>query len=1227
MLNLHFAPSAGLLVPELLGRIRSVWTDPFQPPTILVPSPAVGTWLQLRLADCDIPGPHGHSRAFGCTANLKMLTLERYLWNVLEPAKNMQRMDVTIMQQVICASLNSGLLKESSYASVNEYLKKPDTTVDPFKRVQLASKIARQFLEYEFNRPSVWDDKQRQWRLYGVDAKWLKGQTYFGDTTENELWQKDLYCRIHEYLDRAGPRDNVRYISLPHLYRLRREKGLENNTQWTVPPDDVFLFGVSKVSHFHRNTLVEISQMPGINMHVFLTNPCAEFWEDVDTRRNRSDLRRAWKHDSGKKDAGITARSREDYAKEELGEIVQLPRDHALLELWGNAGKANIFLWCAEAQWNFEYYGPGWVEEEKDPDTLLKAVQYSLLRCQNELQGGCRADASLQVLACPDPAREVEELREQILDLVEHNVVRHLHEIVVYLPDPGAYRAQIHRVFGSLKQSDPGYIPYSVLGAPGSDSLFAQGMNTLLEIIGGRFDRANVFALLRNPIVQSTRKISPEDIVVWEGWAEELGIFRGYNREHRNEMGDRGKSVTDAHTFELGIGRLLIGNLAAGEADMRYHLQASDTERAVFPIPAFRDFDTSDADCVETFCGTVENLYNNGGLLLAQESLSASISVMTRLVWDWFGIVPEGRTAAMAAEGRVRNEFLEALRTIMVQDELAKREEPAGLHEFLALVRDCLPEELPAASKAWTGGITFAPLRPAMIVPHKVIFALGLDATAFPGTGDKSGWDLLSQKRIVGDSDPVRDNRFAFLELLHAAQERLVLSFRARNMQKEEELQPSSVVLELESYLKSQGLKSNTEGRCLVRRDIPWIVRESLEVLKGTVRHRGSWDLSEVRLARIEQAAGAQKATYRYATAFETTENAGRDHLRTTARDLRTFFANPLEYHLSKTLGIELDEQPATAGATDEPLQSSPLEMSGLQKTIWTEVLRTVFPDDEKDECIDAGVLEEKAEKIAREVHARYVVMGGSPEAQFCMMEEQLLSTWAKDCADATLGIRNTFGTHKLLQSVDVSLKQPGAAGELTVEIGYGTQCSVECGHQLVLAPRCGSGEIGILGINKEGEAAENPALWLTGALQWLADKKNGRQRVIRLVQLNRGGGEKKKAGSTCARMKEQCDGGRDIEQWLGDLIRSMLIGRSCDHLPFAIVRELCNIGDDKNLDVKGLTRKNIEERLSGDHNPYHCYLEAFALVDARIPDARDEELQQCARARFAPMLEGWIHE
>ena len=279
MLNLQFAPSADLLVPMLLSRLRSVWKDPFGSPIIIVPSPAVGKWFCMRLAAC----ADERGRKFGCIANLSLPTLERYLWQALKPDAMMRLLDVEHFHQIICSLLDRPLIDGLIYKPVRDYLcDKGSDLVDPVKRVQLSARISRQFLEYEYNRPSVWDEERGTWKpKSGIDVHWLRGEDYGDKQFEHQAWQKDLYGRADACISGIGD-DGERLISLPRLYRLRREGG---TGEWAASGGTVFLFGVTKVSHFHRNMLVEISQMTGVEVQLYLTNPCAEFWEDVDTRR------------------------------------------------------------------------------------------------------------------------------------------------------------------------------------------------------------------------------------------------------------------------------------------------------------------------------------------------------------------------------------------------------------------------------------------------------------------------------------------------------------------------------------------------------------------------------------------------------------------------------------------------------------------------------------------------------------------------------------------------------------------------------------------------------------------------------------------------------------------------------------------------------------------------------------------------------------------------------
>ena len=92
---------------------------------------------------------------YGCVANLSYQTIERYLWNLLLPGER-QMLDQQNLQQVLCALLGENCISQPAFEPVQRYLTSRNG-IDPLtlKRVQLAGRIAHQFMEYEYNRPGV----------------------------------------------------------------------------------------------------------------------------------------------------------------------------------------------------------------------------------------------------------------------------------------------------------------------------------------------------------------------------------------------------------------------------------------------------------------------------------------------------------------------------------------------------------------------------------------------------------------------------------------------------------------------------------------------------------------------------------------------------------------------------------------------------------------------------------------------------------------------------------------------------------------------------------------------------------------------------------------------------------------------------------------------------------------------------------------------------------------
>jgi exodeoxyribonuclease V gamma subunit len=1170
MLNLTFAPSANALVPLAKDRIFGAWRDPFDPPAVIVPNPAVGKWLGARLSE---------DPSVGCVANTRMLTLERFLWDTLDPGPDTALLGAEHLSQVICALLDEDLLTDDAYKPLRNYLQGANANrpVDAVKRVQLSAIIARQFLEYEYNRPSVWNEEASRWGRHGIDARWLLGKEYFGER-EHEAWQMDLYRKAHGYLLKSAL---PRYATLPHLYRLRREERAREGRPWcdAGANPQILLFGVSKISHFHRNTLVEISQRAGVDMHVLLTNPCSEFWEDVDTGRRTFAPRRRWSSDSPAEAAGIKPVKPQDYDKPELDMFAD-EEDHALLKLWGAAGKENIFLWCPQAQWNFEYRG-GSVDTGANP-TLLRAIQKSLLSRNNNLEFTGK-DASLQILACPDPSREVEEVRELILDMAHENVISDFSDIAVYIPDPGKYAPYIQRVFGAYPAGHPLRIPFAVLGASGGLSLAARGLSALLGIAGGGFNRALVFELLENPIVRESKRFSARDLERWEGWADEHGMFRGYNAEQRGLMGDKGSAVTDEHTFERGMRRVLDGS-----ADMA-------DEGAARSAGLFLSL-LGELNELSAFFGTGDDLID----------VREAVEVVRRAVWSWFWRIG-GDSADEAAEARARREALNGLERIELQHKCAGRAHiPKG--EFLALAQSCADGELSTPPIAWRG-VTFAPLRASMVLPHRVIFAMGLCAAEFPGTNETQGWNLLSSGRIVGDSDRVRDNRFAFLELLHAAKERLIFSYRARDMQKDETLQPSSVILELEEYLMGQGLidTAGNSRKCSARREIPWVVHESLSATREAGRKHGSWDSEERELAaesakeRVRHR--GELAVNNLSVSVNHSIDTGSPVKTVDITDVKQFLSNPLEYHLCRTLGIRDNGDAGDMAATDEPIDSG-YEIYELRKKVWIDILGAVFgtshfpafiPNSHNDLAIDT----------ADKVYDEHVDSGRAPEGHICRMEREELIEWAKKCAAATLDLLGLFPrqSRRFVENNVFSLP----CGDFTVNV---------C-HRLTIVPDDADNQrhgIGVIAFDKAGKPAYNLKLWLDGLAAWLREMRDGgKSRPVALVSLNHGD----KPDVQTLNMITDKSKLQDAEGWLANTLKQMLVDKCCEHLPFAAIADIL-----KKEEL--LTARSLRAHLAKKE---YAYTEAFKLTDAKPPELDDGELRRVADSRYAPILGGWFHE
>ncbi|MCX7726640.1 MAG: exodeoxyribonuclease V subunit gamma [Chitinispirillaceae bacterium] len=992
MLHLTFAPEAGLLFKVFSDILKNLWKDPLSSPLIVTPNLVVKRWLKEMIVS-----------EWGSIVEPKISNLENVLWEVLNPSPEIKLLDQKKLQHIIVTLLRREILTKECFISLLDYIGEENDPASDKRRIQIAGEIARFFLEYEYHRPSVWENNPKgkgRWKVYGVEKTWLNGKKmYFAErvkrefedaVVKQEIWQKELYSMIFgkDGLLRKRTGNNLTdhnktwYLTLPQLYIYKHDLYLQNGLEVFAEGEPLIVFLLNKISHFHRNMLLEMSEKREI--YVLLVNVCAEFWEDVDTSRG-GNSRRRW-NSLFLKDTPIKKMSTEEFEQEELP-ILQSDAENKLLALWGKSGRENITLWCQAVEYDFEYIPPP-IDNESS-DSILKKFQRSILYRQSIKQSEfSTSDDSITILCAPEIGREVETLRENIFEVLYQDPSLKIEDIGVYVTNIEKYLPFIHKVFGAYEPEEDGYIPYMVIGNGLGESLFVRAIKDLLKLCEGEFTRGRIFSFLNNELVFKARNITSEEIEIWEKWALETGFRRGFDALHRKEMGDDDEIATDEHTFILGMARLLLGYFANLPVPLKLRSSILDKEK-IHPFP-YTDFNTSDRDLIEKYCFTIEELATSCRKIVKickEKAPSEVVSEFISLCNRWL-------ETTSTREESLKESFIESLLNIKLQEEIGECKS-FSFNYLKELILACLPEEFPIQPIKLIGNLVFYPLQAGYVLPHKIIFVLGLDEDSFPGYNPETQLNLLYSKRIIGDPDKISDNRYSFLELLCAAKNRLFFSWVGLDILKDKIISPSSVLLELTGTTGIKLPNPTVKDSSVV----PLSPYESISFSKPIP----CWNPINARVAFMIQ--NKKDIVFLRDRIFYKKEKEKKDnYYEVNSEDIALFLKNPLEYHLKRTLLLKGEEHSEIISLIDEPLTSYPTYL--LKREIFYSLLNEF--------SLKESPLE-KANELVKNIYIKWCSLGKAPEGLFLKLEFQKLNEWTQKILQNIISIKTEYSEYKII--------------------------------------------------------------------------------------------------------------------------------------------------------------------------------------------------------------------
>ncbi|MBQ3289087.1 MAG: exodeoxyribonuclease V subunit gamma [Kiritimatiellae bacterium] len=517
-----------------------------------------------------------------------------------------------------------------------------------------------------------------------------------------------------------------------------------------VKPQKIYFFEHSTFSLLQAQILVWLAKKHEVV--VFHRTPCLEYWGDI-------------KRGPGQDEPAL---------------------ENELLNNLGVAGKETVdLLQDLEAANGPDEVPAGDIKTE----TVLEKMQDAIRHRTSDVEW-CRQDASVQVVGTPGVRREVEMVYNSILGSVAcpEGVKGEdrpwpgcsFSDIAVIVPDMQTYRPVIEAVFNARDD-----VPYGLLDTTASeDSHYLRGFLSLIELGRKGLNRERLFNVLENPCVQRAMGFAREDVVKWRELTEKIGAFDGFEHKtgsagyfdwssalRRIRLARVANKVCDGDGNELPL--VKDGEDDALKLSEVVELLYRDLADTLFdgsgkirelPLIAPRREDGTRADCWADRLSRLAKTYLAND---KDDKLENKVSASLLATLYSLGDIPRKQSFELAV---------------------------AAVEHFVGGI-SC------RKGRYLTSGVTIGSFSSLSALPFKQVYVMGMAAGGFPGRTSSSTLDIRGTGWRLGDVSAPNRNRFLFLESLMSVRDRLVLSYPNKDIEKDAEQFPSSIVLDVEKFI------------------------------------------------------------------------------------------------------------------------------------------------------------------------------------------------------------------------------------------------------------------------------------------------------------------------------------------------------------------------------------------------------------------------------------------
>ena len=545
-------------------------------------------------------------------------------------------------------------------------------------------------------------------------------------------------------------------------------------------------------------------------------------------------------------------------------------------------------------------------EKPTRSDSLLSQLQQELTNTSDgstplEISA---TDVSLSVHAAHGKLRELEIIRDQIGQAFVSDRTLEPHDVLLLVPDIAAWAPLVQTVFGANDGSVN--IPFAVADRRRRDESVAAAVLRILSLEGGRLTHSEVFGVLEQPAVYTAAGLDDAQVEYLARITREANVRWGYDNEALERLA---LPATDMPTWRTGLDRLMLGQMAGAlpEQVMGLLPHAGDT--------------VGDATAVAALSLWID------ALAVTLESWRQSRTIAEWTV-ELSGLLDRIVTPTSAAEREGLNTVRAVIQALSTTAQSAAYE---ALVPF-SVVRDWLEQELgddSFGSGFLSGRLTVAALKPMRSVPFKVIAVAGLDDAAFPRRDRRPAFDLLSCEAREGDRNLRDDDRQLFLDLLLAAESRVVLTYSGNDPRDNAARAPSIVIDELLDHLDR---RTNGSARATL------VVRHPLQAFSD--RYVSNDDPRLITFSPLAGWAAAGAPARGFPFFVDTVPDLVNDDVAEIAlRNVTGFWSNPSQWFCEQELRLRLPDTSATESVDSELHWLNPIKRGGVR----ADILRSVM--------------------------------------------------------------------------------------------------------------------------------------------------------------------------------------------------------------------------------------------------------------------------------------------